>query len=136
MTSPPDSMKDPLLDCRYHGLLRFASLPPSKRAYSVHSEFFDESNPLALKAYVNCPHPSVGAGFFISLCLKDLGRRSPESWGIDPTARFRPRDIHSKLIKYARISCSSLTVSTSLRFSGMSDFAMTLTSSRSLFENE
>ncbi len=76
MTSPPDSMKDPLLDCLYHGLLRFASLPPSKREYGVHSEFFDGSNHLAVKAYVNCPHPSVGAGFFISLFSKDLRRLS------------------------------------------------------------
>ena len=65
MTSPPYSMKDPLLDCLYHGLLRFASLPTSKRAHGVHSEFFDESNPLAVKAYAKCPHPSLGAGFFI-----------------------------------------------------------------------
>jgi hypothetical protein len=63
MTSPPDSLKGPLLDCLYHGLLRFASLPPSKRAYGVHLEFFDASTPLAVIAYVNCPHPSVGAGF-------------------------------------------------------------------------
>ena len=61
MTSPPDSMKGPLLDCLYHGLLRFAYVPPSKRAYGVHSEFFDGSDPLAAKAYVNCPAPSVGA---------------------------------------------------------------------------
>ena len=34
----------------------------------MHSEFFDRSNPFAVKAYVNCPRPSVGAGFFISSC--------------------------------------------------------------------
>ena len=60
MTSPPDSMKDPLLDCPYHGSLRFASLPRSrKRAYSVHLEFFDGSNHLLITTYDNSPLPSI-----------------------------------------------------------------------------
>jgi hypothetical protein len=92
MTSPPESMKDPLLDCLYHGLLRLASLPRSKRAYGVHLEFFDGYNRLAVKAYVDCPHPSLGAVFFIALCSKDLRRDSRPQLGgrADRPARYFP----------------------------------------------
>ena len=43
---------------------------------------------------------------------------------------------YSKLIKYAKRSCSSLTVSSSGMFSGISDFFRTLKSSRSRLRNE
>jgi hypothetical protein len=63
LTIAAPSTDIPLFRSLYHRLLKFASVTPSKRAYSLHWAFFDGSNPLAVKSYVNRPHPSVGAGF-------------------------------------------------------------------------
>src|SRR5208282_2075230 len=49
MTLAARAMENPLIRCLCRGLLQFASFTPSKRAYSLHWEFFDGSYNLIVK---------------------------------------------------------------------------------------
>ena len=112
----------PLIRSFYRRVLKFASVTPSKRAYYLHWAFFDGSNPLAVQAYVNCPAPSVGAGFF-TYAVRSYGdlRTSKEGAGHSQSCLNTEKTsvlCDSSLVHSLRYPCTHTAPPSGYGFSG------------------